>query len=120
MPRGVKLMLPFADWPAEDRKRWKSAFKSGDRFDESARGSHLAASTRKSLQEGYGRFARFLSDNHQDLIILPPEARIDRRLVAEYVTWRRRSCGELMVVADLDLLRSALKLFSPDTDWSWL
>jgi integrase/recombinase XerD len=120
MPRGIKLMLPFADWPAEDRKQWKAAFNSGDRFDECGRGSHLSASTRKSRQESYGRFLRFLSDNHQDLITLPPEARIDRHLVAEYVAWRRRSCGDMSIAIDLDFLRGALKLFSPETDWSWL
>ena len=45
MSRVSKLMLPFAQWPTEDQNRWEAAFKSGDRFDESGRGAHLAAST---------------------------------------------------------------------------
>ena len=58
MSRVSKLMLRFAQWPAEDQKRWAAAFKSGDRFDDSGRGAHLAASTRQARRESYGRFLR--------------------------------------------------------------
>jgi integrase/recombinase XerD len=120
MPRGFKLTLPFANWPAEDQNQWEAAFKCGDRFDESGHGAHLAAATRQGLRESYGRFLRFLSANHPDLIILPPEARIDQSLVAEYVSWRKTSCGDVAIAADLGLLRGALTLICPATDWSWL
>ena len=50
----------------------------------------------------------------------PPEARIDRRILAEYVAWRRRSCGDISLAADLGSLRGTLKLICPDTDWYWL
>jgi hypothetical protein len=108
------------DWPSEDRKRWETAFTSGDRFEESGRGSHLAAATRQARQASYGRFLGFLAAKHHDLKTLPPEARIDRHLVAEYVTWRRRSCGDVSIAIDLDHLRGALQLICRDTDWSWL
>lgn len=120
MPRGFKMMLPFANWPVEDQNRWETAFKSGDRFDESCRGTHLAASTRQARQESYGRFLGFLSANHYDLMTVPPEARIDRPVMAEYVSWRRRSCGDISVAIDLGFLRGALQLICPDTDWAWL
>lgn len=120
MPRVSKLMLAFANWPAEDQGRWEAAFKTGDRFDESARGAHLAASTRQVWRESYARFLGFLSANRQDLLTRPPDERIDRHIVAEYVAWRRRSSGDMSVAIDLDHLRGALKLVCPDTDWSWL
>jgi integrase len=40
--------------------------------------------------------------------------------VAEYVAWRRRSCGDTTIAIDLSHLRQALRLICPDTDWSWL
>jgi integrase/recombinase XerD len=120
MPRGFKLMLSFASWPTEDRNRWKAAFESGDHFDEGGRGTHLARATRQSRQESYGRYLRFLSANHDDLLALPPEARIDQLLVTEYVSWRRTSCGEMSVAIDLGFLRGALQLICPSTDLSWL
>jgi integrase/recombinase XerD len=120
MSRVSKLMLRFAQWPAEDQKRWEAAFKSGDRFDDSGRGAHLAASTRQARRESYGRFLRFIAANHQDLLARSPGERIDRDIVAKYVAWRRRSCGDMTVAIDLDHLRGSLKLICPDTEWSWL
>jgi integrase/recombinase XerD len=120
MPRGTKLMLSFADWPAEDQGRWEAAFKTADRFDESGPGAHLAATTRKARRESYGRFLGFISTMHRNLLDSPPEARIDRRIVAEYVVWPRRSCGDMTIAIDLAHLHDAVKLISPNTDWSWL
>jgi integrase/recombinase XerD len=120
MSRTTRMHLPFNDWPAEDRIRWEWAFKTGDRFDESGPGAHLAETTRRVQRESYGRFLGFISTHHQDLMHLPPDARIDRLLVADYVAWRRTSCGDVTVAIDLDHLRGALKLICPGVDWSWL
>ena len=120
MPRGYKIMLSFADWPAEDRGRWEAAFKIADRFDESSYGAHLAPATRKARRESYGRFLGFISAIHPNRLTAPPEARIDRSIVAEYVDWRRRSSEVTSLAADLGHLRDALKLICPNTDWSWL
>lgn len=120
MPRGYKIMLSFAGWPAEDRHRWEAAFTIADRFDESSCGAHLAPASRKARRESYGRFLGFISAIHPDLLTARPEARIDRNIVAEYVMWRRSLCGDIVVAADLRLLRAALKLICPNTDWSWL
>ncbi len=47
MPRGTKIMLSFADWPAEDQERWQQALKPTDRFEESSLGAHLAQQPEK-------------------------------------------------------------------------
>jgi integrase/recombinase XerD len=120
MPRGYKIMLSFTDWPAEDRGRWEAAFKIADRFDASSCGAHLAPATRKARRESYGRFLGFISAIHPNRLTAPPEARIDRSIVAEYVDWRRRSGEVTSLAADLGHLRDALKLICPNTDWSWL
>jgi integrase/recombinase XerD len=120
MPVPRKLMLLFAHWPIEDLRRWEAAFQSGDLFDESAPGTRLAAATRQLRLESYGRYLGFLSAKHSKLLKRSPEARIDRRILAEYVAWRRRSCGDISLAADLGSLRGTLKLICPDTDWSWL
>jgi len=120
MPAPRKLMLPFAHWPIEDQRRWEAAFQSGDLFDESGPGTRLAAATRQLRLESYGRFLGFLATKHPKLLNRPPEARIDRRILAEYVAWRRRSCGDWSLAADLSSLRGTLKLICPNTDWSWL
>ena len=118
MPRAPRIYLPFEKWPAEDQARWQAAFKAGDRFEGSGPGSHLAEATRRNLWISYARFLGFISANRTDLLGLPPEARIDRLVVTEYVAWR--SCGYGMVAFDLASLRGALRLVCPDVDWSWL
>jgi len=120
MSRKTRMHLPFDDWPAEDRIQWESAFKTGDRFDESGPGAHLAESTRRVQRESYARFLGFISTHRQDLMDLRPNARIDRLVVTDYVAWRRKSCGDVTVAIDLDHLRGALRLISPGVDWSWL
>lgn len=114
MPRGSKLMVSFDNWPAEDQGCWLAAFKTADRFDESGCGARLAPTTRRALREGYGRFLAFMSAIHPNRLNNPPEARIDRSMVAEYVAWRSRSCGDMAIAIDLDKLRGALKLICPN------
>ena len=118
MPRKPRIYLPFGSWPAEDQARWQAAFVEGDRFDGSGPGSHLAEATRRNLWISYARFLSFISANRQDLLALRPEARIDARIVADYVAWRR--CGYGMLAVDLDGLRGALRLICPGVDLSWL
>ena len=120
MARVSKLYLYFPDWPAEDRRRWELAFKTGDRFDESGPGAHLAPSTQRVQREAYARFLGFISQNRAELLGKPPEARIDRQIVADYAAWRSRSCGKVGLAIDLDHLRGALKLICPGVDWAWL
>lgn len=56
MPRAPRIYLPFDSWPTEDQARWQAAFKTGDRFDGSGPGSHLAEATRRNLWISYARF----------------------------------------------------------------
>ena len=113
-------MLPFAHWPIQDRRRWDAAFQSGDLFDQSGPGACLAAATRQLRLESYGRFLGFLSAKHPKHLNRPPEARLDRQILIEYVAWRRKSCGDISLAADLRSLRGTLKLICQDTNWSWL
>src|SRR5262249_43772954 len=62
----------------------------------------------------------FISTIHPNRLKAPPEARIDRSIVAEYVIWRRRSGEVMSLAADLGHFRDALKLICPHSDWSWL
>jgi len=114
------MQLEFGSWPAVDQCRWHAAFRAGDIFDENGPGSHLAEATRQGLRESYARFLRFISAHRGDLLELPPDARVDRFIVAHYVAWRRQWGGDAMIAVDLDRLRGALRVICPGLDWSWL
>lgn len=120
MRRTPPMQLPYAAWPAMDRICWDAAFNAGHVFDESGPGAHLADRTRVALQSSYGRFLGFLSAKRRSLLTRKPGARIDRKIIAEYVTWRRRSCGVSAIAIDLHHLRLALGLICPNSDWLWM
>jgi integrase len=45
---------------------------------------------------------------------------VDREILADYVEWRCRSCGNSAIAIDLHFLRLALRLICPSADWAWL
>jgi integrase/recombinase XerD len=120
MPRVSKLQLPMPQWPNEDRQRWEEAFRPGDLFDEEKRGTDLSEATRNALRVSYAQYLRFIAEHHAALLIKPPEARLDRQLIAEYVGLLRRTNRDSSIVTILHHLRFALRLICPKEDWSWL
>ena len=115
-----KKQLPFGEWPAGTQQLWEAVFEPGDLFDDANRGAHLAPSTREALRVSFAQYFRFISDHHDELLDRPPEAWINRQLIAEYVPLLRKTNQETSVATSLHHLRLALRLIYPDIDWSWL
>jgi hypothetical protein len=115
-----KKQLPFREWPAGAQQRWEAVFEPGDLFDDPNRGAHLAPSTREALRVSFAQYLRFISDHHDELLDCPPEARINRQLISEYVSLLRKTNQETSVATSLHHLRLALRLIYSDIDWSWL
>jgi integrase/recombinase XerD len=121
MTRAPKMQLSYSDWPEEDRSHWDHANKSGaSPFDDCGSAAHLADPTRRALRGSYGRFLGFVSSNQSPLLGCPPEARLNREIITNYVAFRRQSCSESGIAIDLHHLRLALVVICPATDWSWL
>jgi integrase/recombinase XerD len=83
-------------------------------------GRSSSPSTREALRASYARYLRFIADHHHGLLDRPPEARLNRELIAEYVSRLRRTNQESSIVITLRHLRLALRLICPDVDWAWL
>jgi site-specific recombinase XerC len=120
MPRVSKMQLPFVQWPSEDQQSWEAAFRPGDLFDDNKRGAHLSAATRNALRVSYGQYLRFVSENHPQLLAKPPEERLNRQLLAEYVARLRKTNQDISIATSLHHLRLALRLICPKEDWTWL
>jgi integrase/recombinase XerD len=121
MVRAPDIQLPYTVWPDEDRVRWDAANKSGiDPFDDNGPAAHLAEPSRRALQGSYGRVLGFLASKHSDLLASPPESRLDRNIIAEYVASRQPTCSESGIAIDLHHLRLALRFICPAVDWTWL
>jgi len=115
-----KKHLPFCAWPAEDRVLWVAAFADDDVFDEERRGAHLAEATKIGLRTAYARFLGFLASEDPERLRLTAEARVDRDSIKTFVKHLRQSCRDTSVMSVLHMLRLALGLICPETDWSWL
>lgn len=120
MARGIKNRLPFLAWPDDDRKLWQLAFEAGDLFDDDLPTRRLASASRIAWKNSYDYYVRFVAAHHPERLALPPAARCDRELVAEYVEFLRRTCRETTVALRLDQLYYVMRAFCPESDWSWL
>lgn len=121
MPRAPRMQLLCTAWPDEDRERWSAANKRGaDPFDDEGPAAHLAEPSRRALQASYARFLGFVSATHPRLLRCPPENRLDRKIIAEYVAFRSPTCSESGIAIDLHHFRLALRFICPTTDWTWL
>jgi integrase/recombinase XerD len=121
MTRGVKIQLPFCDWPQHDRRRWSAANKSGvDIFDDCGPAAHLAEPSRRALQGSYSRFLGFVAAKNPRLLDRLPDKRLDRKIIADYVAFRQPSCSNTGIAIDLHHLRLALRYICPAVEWAWL
>jgi integrase/recombinase XerD len=119
--RRTRLYLPYTAWPEDDRTRWETAFKTGrDLFDDRGPAAHLAEPTRLGLQYAYGKFLAFLSARHRHLLARTPAARLNRKIIEEYVNWQPSSCGGITIANYLNHLQFTVRYICPTEDWSWL
>jgi integrase len=117
----VRLYLPYADWPNEDRTKWEAAFKVGTKlFEDSGSAAHLAERTRLQLQYTYGKFLFFLAAHHPGLLARPPAERVNRTSIEGFVKSQPKSCGGITIGVYLYHLWLALRYICPSDDWSWL
>jgi hypothetical protein len=58
----------------------------------------------------FAQYLRFISDHYDELLDCPPEAWINRQLIAEYVSLLRKTNQETSVATSLHHLRLALRL----------
>src|SRR5829696_9326360 len=58
--RRLRVSLRLEHWPAADQAAWRALFTTGDVFDESGPGAHLASRSRTSLENTYGRWLGFV------------------------------------------------------------
>jgi integrase/recombinase XerD len=120
LPPISKKHLHFSRWPEKDRALWADAFEHRDIFEERRGGAHLAAATKIGLRTAYARFLGFLASEDPERLSIAPEARVDRESIKAFVKHLRQSCRDTSVVSTLHMLRFALGLICPETDWSWL
>jgi integrase/recombinase XerD len=113
--------LEYPAWPAEDRQLFEKETSEVDLFAEEHPLSRLSAPRRKMVKADYAAFLGFLTKKYPQRLSLPPGARVDRALVAEYVQeFVNEKYMDVTRANFIDHLRLALTALCQDRDWSWL
>ena len=84
MSKAARLSLPYARWPAGDRRAWQAAFTRGDIFDDSGQGLRLSDSSRRNYEVGYARWLGFLSRSDPAALSMTPPARVTQARITAF------------------------------------
>jgi len=117
--RRTRVALKVEEWPSDDKIRWSNAFAEGDIF-EAGKGAHLAPSTKKAWENEYGTWLGFLQRSDTEALDEPLAARVTRDRIVRHCEDLAQTNSVLSISARLEKLRHALRLLSPETDWTWL
>ncbi len=119
MKRSPEFSLPFARWPDADRQLWLARMDAGSLFDDDRPGAALSEVSRRGRCYAYSSFLGFLAHNEPKRLSAPPMDRVDRDLIADYVTYLRETRGEIAISIDLERIYYVLRSFGAE-DFAWL
>jgi integrase len=117
--RRTRVSLKVEYWPSDDQTRWSNAFTKGDIF-EAGGGAHLAPSTKRAWENEYGTWLGFLKRSDAEALDEPLDARVTRDRIIGHCEVLAQTNSPYSIAARLEKLRHALRLLSPETDWTWL
>ncbi|WP_170765975.1 tyrosine-type recombinase/integrase [Ruegeria lacuscaerulensis] len=113
----MSLVLPLANWPAQDRDMWDSLQKAAGPLDDCGALAHLRATSLKSLELRYARWLQWLTNTDMDAITLPPPQRATLPRLSAWLQdlSHTRPMTRLMFI---DGVLRILSAADPTQDWS--
>ncbi|MBP7065723.1 tyrosine-type recombinase/integrase [Ferrovibrio sp.] len=111
--------MPFAEWPEEDRVRWRDMLSDWPEGNVKS-ASNLRKATQHKNQRGYGRWLTHLSRAGADLTV-PPEARVTLSATQAYIAeMQSQGIKAYTIRGRIAELYSVISKFAPAEDWGWL
>lgn len=111
--------MPFAEWPEEDRARWRDMLSDWpDGNVKSA--ANLRKATHYTNERIYGRWLTFLHRSGADLAATP-EVRVTPSRTKAYVAeMEGQGVRAYTIRGRIGALYSVISKFAPNEDWRWL
>lgn len=118
MPKRERKSLLLKDWPVNDCIAWNNAFLKGSLLDNKGVAAHWSKRSRETIQWMYGHWLSYLKNTEQldDHFI----KRVTKESINSYIDVISTSLQPWTVWCYISKLYDALRVMSPDTDWSWL
>ena len=117
-----RACMKVADWPEEDRRRWRDAIAPADPFADGGgtRANHSLRSNTKA-EKGYGRFLTDLRLHDPGALQEPPIERITPARVRAYaLRLAAIGNGTATILCRLQELGEMAKVFDPTKDWRFI
>jgi integrase/recombinase XerD len=113
---------PLVEWPVAHQAAWGVALQPQDLFDPTTGyAARWAASTRLTIEQGYGRWLGFLALSGRLDSLSSPGQHATRENVADYLAALRvAGLADYTLALRLQQLSNALKAMAQDGDWQWI
>lgn len=115
----IRLSMPIAEWPEQDRVMFEMLCQKGGPFDDAGPWAKLRASSIKLYTNGYSRWLQWLCDNAAGMLQQPPASRATMprmRAWLNSLSTVSPTSRHIFFNGTLQFLRA----FEPDADWSGL
>jgi integrase/recombinase XerD len=114
-----RLHLPFAQWPAADRRLWQDATQNNDPFSDAA-GARLAKTTLHRIWMGWRRFLGCLAITEATALEIAPPERVTFERVRRFADHLGETNTKHSVAIQIDAFYGATRAMMPEQDWNWL
>jgi integrase/recombinase XerD len=116
----ARRVLKVAAWPVADQRAWHHACRDGDILEGAGLATKWAPQTVECVAKAYGRWLGWLARQDRLDPAIGPSERIERSLIAGYVSELQALVAPNTVVMYVTYLALALRALAPDHDHGWI
>ena len=116
----LRRCLKLPQWPDADRSAWEAAVAEGDLLEGGGLAARWRETTRKTVQDAYGRWLTFLELNGWLDPAAWPADRLSPERLRAFIAELQQSVAPFTLCNRITNLAEALRVMAPDADFPWL
>ena len=114
------VILALDQWPASDRALWDQVRRRGDVLEVGGRAANWSPRTVRNVEQSYGQWLKWLSENQSDAMTLSPLDRVTRENVRLYVKGMQKRLSPFTVQINLQRLGQMMVASTETKEFGWL